>query len=59
MDGDTGGLDSYSDTCLRRVWRAEHFSWFMTSMLHNFDSGSSGAGGLDGELAEADRQATR
>jgi p-hydroxybenzoate 3-monooxygenase len=32
--GDTGGLDGYSDTCLRRVWRAEHFSWWMTSMLH-------------------------
>ncbi|WP_158884678.1 4-hydroxybenzoate 3-monooxygenase [Amycolatopsis anabasis] len=26
--------ESYSDTCLRRVWRAEHFSWFMTTMLH-------------------------
>ncbi|MEU6645123.1 4-hydroxybenzoate 3-monooxygenase [Saccharomonospora sp. NPDC046836] len=25
---------SYSDRCLRRVWRAEHFSWYMTSMLH-------------------------
>ena len=24
----------YSATCLRRVWRAEHFSWWMTSMLH-------------------------
>jgi p-hydroxybenzoate 3-monooxygenase len=32
--GDTRGLDAYSDTCLRRVWRAEHFSWWMTSMLH-------------------------
>jgi p-hydroxybenzoate 3-monooxygenase len=29
-------LDSYSATCLRRVWRAEHFSWWMTSMLHRF-----------------------
>jgi p-hydroxybenzoate 3-monooxygenase len=28
--------ESYSDTCLRRVWRAEHFSWWMTSMLHRF-----------------------
>ncbi|MFI9583558.1 4-hydroxybenzoate 3-monooxygenase [Streptomyces sp. NPDC052236] len=27
-------LDSYSDTCLRRVWRAEHFSYFMTTTLH-------------------------
>jgi p-hydroxybenzoate 3-monooxygenase len=29
-------LDAYSKTCLRRVWRAEHFSWWMTSMLHRF-----------------------
>jgi p-hydroxybenzoate 3-monooxygenase len=29
-------LDSYSDGSLRRVWRAEHFSWWMTSMLHRF-----------------------
>jgi p-hydroxybenzoate 3-monooxygenase len=29
-------LDAYSETCLRRVWRAEHFSWWMTSMLHRF-----------------------
>jgi p-hydroxybenzoate 3-monooxygenase len=27
-------LHSYSANCLRRVWRAEHFSWWMTSMLH-------------------------
>jgi p-hydroxybenzoate 3-monooxygenase len=27
-------LDAYSSVCLRRVWRAEHFSWWMTSMLH-------------------------
>jgi p-hydroxybenzoate 3-monooxygenase len=30
-------LETYSATCLRRVWRAEHFSWWMTSMLHRFD----------------------
>ena len=29
-------LDAYSATCLKRVWRAEHFSWWMTSMLHRF-----------------------
>ncbi|MGB8666843.1 MAG: 4-hydroxybenzoate 3-monooxygenase, partial [Serratia inhibens] len=27
-------LDSYSDDALKRVWRAEHFSWWMTNMLH-------------------------
>jgi p-hydroxybenzoate 3-monooxygenase len=32
--GDDTGIDAYSEVCLRRVWRAEHFSWWMTSMLH-------------------------
>ena len=35
--GDKGLLDAYSETCLRRVWRALRFSWWMTSMLHRFD----------------------
>jgi p-hydroxybenzoate 3-monooxygenase len=35
--GATAALDNYSQTCLRRVWRAQHFSWWMTSMLHRFD----------------------
>ena len=30
-------LDAYSATCLRRVWRAEHFSWWMTMMMHRLD----------------------
>src|SRR5262249_35824774 len=30
--GDRSGLDGYSEACLRRVWRAEHFSYFMTTM---------------------------
>jgi p-hydroxybenzoate 3-monooxygenase len=29
-------LDAYSATCLKRIWRVEHFSWWMTSMLHRF-----------------------
>jgi p-hydroxybenzoate 3-monooxygenase len=32
--GDDSMLAAYSDTCLRRVWRTQHFSWWMTSMLH-------------------------
>jgi p-hydroxybenzoate 3-monooxygenase len=32
--GDESALATYSQRCLRRVWRAEHFSWWMTSMLH-------------------------
>ncbi|HEV3172211.1 MAG TPA: 4-hydroxybenzoate 3-monooxygenase [Actinocrinis sp.] len=33
-DGDERGLDAYSHTALRRVWRAEHFSAWMTTVLH-------------------------
>jgi p-hydroxybenzoate 3-monooxygenase len=33
---DSRQLDGYSASCLRRVWRAQHFSWWMTSMLHRF-----------------------
>jgi p-hydroxybenzoate 3-monooxygenase len=35
-DGDDSLLDAYSDACLRRVWRVQHFSWWMTWMLHRF-----------------------
>ena len=35
-------LEAYSATCLRRVWRAEHFSWWMTSMLHRFPDDDGG-----------------
>ena len=31
---DQTGLDRYSATCLRRIWKAERFSWYMTTMLH-------------------------
>jgi p-hydroxybenzoate 3-monooxygenase len=33
-DGDRAGLEGYTERCLRKVWRVQHFSWFMTSMLH-------------------------
>lgn len=36
--GRTEQLDAYSAVCLRRVWRAQHFSWFMTSLLHRFET---------------------
>jgi p-hydroxybenzoate 3-monooxygenase len=32
--GSEAGLEEYSDRCLRRVWRGQHFSWWMTTMLH-------------------------
>jgi p-hydroxybenzoate 3-monooxygenase len=35
--GDAARLEQYSDTCLRRIWKTQRFSWWMTSMLHRFD----------------------
>ena len=45
-------LDQYSRTCLRRAWKVQRFSWWMTSMLHRFDEDS----GFDQrrQLAELD-----
>ncbi len=40
-NGDRSLLDAYSETCLRRVWRAEHFSWWMTTMLHRRPDGDA------------------
>ena len=36
--GDADGLNMYSEAALRRVWKAQRFSWWMTSLLHRFVS---------------------
>jgi p-hydroxybenzoate 3-monooxygenase len=36
-DGDDHGLDTYSETCLGRVWRAVRFSWWFTGLTHRLD----------------------
>ncbi len=35
-DRTTTGIDTYSERCLRRVWKAERFSWWLTSLMHRF-----------------------
>src|SRR6185312_8331404 len=37
---DTGLLDAYTATVLKRIWRGQWFSWWMTSMLHRFSGAS-------------------
>lgn len=37
--GDASAADAYSETALRRVWRAQDFSNYMTTLLHRFDAG--------------------
>ena len=39
--GDSAGLDAYSEKALARVWKAERFSWWMTSLLHRFPDDSA------------------
>jgi p-hydroxybenzoate 3-monooxygenase len=36
QQGDSSGLDNYSAKALARVWKAQRFSWWMTTMLHTF-----------------------
>lgn len=36
----TEGIDQYSEKCLKRVWKAERFSWWMTHLLHRFETES-------------------
>jgi len=40
--GDEELLERYSETCLRRVWHTQHFSWWMTSMLHRMPDDHDG-----------------
>ena len=46
------GIDGYSERCLRRVWRAERFSWWFTSLMHKFPE--TGAFGEKMQAAELD-----
>ena len=46
LRGDRGPADAYSATCLDRVWRSTHFSWWMTSMLH----ATPGADAMEAQL---------
>jgi p-hydroxybenzoate 3-monooxygenase len=48
--GGTTELDGYSERCLKRIWKAERFSWWMTSLLHKFPD--TGAFGQKLQLAE-------
>jgi p-hydroxybenzoate 3-monooxygenase len=44
------GIDGYSQRCLKRIWRAERFSWWFTSIMHNFPDG----GAINAKLQEAE-----
>ena len=51
VDKTETGIDTYSERCLRRIWRAERFSWWFTSLMHHFpENGEIGQKFQDAEL---------
>jgi p-hydroxybenzoate 3-monooxygenase len=50
LKGDSSGLDNYSQKALARVWKAQRFSWWMTTMLHTFPQNS----GYDNKLQDTE-----
>ena len=48
-DKTEAGIDTYSERCLRRIWRAERFSWWFTSLMHRFPG--------EGEIAQKFQEA--
>jgi p-hydroxybenzoate 3-monooxygenase len=39
--GSASGIDAYPQRALARIWKAQRFSWWMTTMLHNFGAGEA------------------
>jgi len=48
-DKSEAGIDSYSERCLKRIWKAERFSWWFTSLMHRFPG--------EGEIAQRFQEA--
>lgn len=48
--GSSEGIDAYSERCLRRIWNAERFSWWMTSLMHRFPDSNA----FDAKVQEAE-----
>lgn len=49
LEGSDAGIDGYSERCLKRIWRAERFSWWFTSLMHRFPG--------EGEIAQKFQEA--
>ena len=51
LEHSEAGIDCYSERCLRRIWRAERFSWWFTSLMHHFpENGDMGQKFQEAEL---------
>ncbi len=52
--GNTAGLDHYSQRALARIWKAERFSWWFTSLMHNFPGDATDTGGFGSRMQQAE-----
>ena len=50
LERSEAGIEAYSARCLRRIWRAERFSWWFTTLMHQFPQD----GAIDARLKEAE-----
>ena len=53
-NGEEVGLDEYADKALKRVWKAERFSWWMTSLLHKLPESEREIGDFTSKMQEAE-----
>jgi p-hydroxybenzoate 3-monooxygenase len=53
-DHTEAGIDDYSRKALRRIWKAERFSWHMTSLLHKFPAGPGDTGEVGHRMQTAE-----
>ena len=53
-DKSRAGIDDYSRKALRRVWKAERFSWHLTSLLHKFPAGAGDTGAVGHRMQTAE-----
>lgn len=52
--GSENGLNTYSDVALKRVWKAERFSWWMTSLLHKLPKSNGETGEFTSKMQSAE-----
>ena len=53
-DKTPAGIDTYSQVCLKRIWKAERFSWWLTSLMHRFPDADADGFGQKMQEAELD-----
>ncbi len=54
QDKTEAGIDTYSERCLKRIWKGERFSWWFTQLMHRFPGTDAGVGSFGQKMQEAE-----